>query len=107
MIHALLAFLLVLPFAVVLLGIGIFLRLRVLALWRNGEASPYMVDSVSQSALAPSSRAVYCKDADGRTPRLLCVFIPRRLGEIKPGDLIWVIHPTQTLDRGVAAAAYL
>ncbi len=104
--HALLAFLLVLPFALALLAAGIFLRLRVLRLWQTGAASPFMVDSTSQSALAPSSRVVHCKDAEGRTTRLVTVFIPRRIADPKPGDILWLIHRSDSLEHGVAAMTY-
>jgi hypothetical protein len=105
-VRGLLASLLVFPFAAAALLAAWFLRRRVLRIWKTGDAELFMVESTSQSALAPSSRVVRCKDVDGRSALLVRVFVPRNLADLRPGDVLWLIHRPGKPAAALAAMAY-
>jgi hypothetical protein len=103
---AFLSALLVAPFALGPLLISYLLRRRLLRTWQTGMANPFAVEAISQTALAPSSRAVRCRPLEGSSRQILTVFIARRTADPKPGDLLWLIHPPGKSSPVLAAVAY-
>jgi hypothetical protein len=98
---------LVAPFALAALTISWVLRARIMRVWRTGQANPFIVETTLQTALAPRSRAVRCRAVEGRTKRLVQVFVPRHLGTPKPGDVLWLIHPAGNPTVVLAAMNYV
>ena len=81
-------------FAAAALLTSYILRSRVLSIWKTGIAEQYEVETVGgPTALAPASRAVRLRSLRGRDQRLISLSIPQRLAKLKPGDLLWLIHP--------------
>ena len=105
--HALLEPGLMAPFAAAAFVVSYVLRRRVLATWQNGVAEQYAVEKVGgPTALAPASRAVRFRSLNGRDQRLVCVLIPQRLANLKPGDVQWLIHPPGKPAAALAAVVY-
>jgi hypothetical protein len=104
--QALLSASLVAPFAIALGTVAMILRRRVLRIWTSGVSQPYAVESIGQTALAPMSRVVRCRDLEGRTKRLVSVCIPQRLAQPKVGDVLWLIHPPGKPTAALPAIAY-
>jgi hypothetical protein len=104
--HALLASLLVLPFALAALIVAFVHRRRVLRTWTTGTAAQFIVEAIGHSSLAPGSWHLRCKAADGRTTRLVHIFLPRHFGHPRPGDVLWLIHPPGQPRAAVPAMAY-
>jgi len=94
------------PFVAAAALVSWLLRRRVLATWQTGTANLFMVEGTTQTALAPSSRAVRCRPLEGRDHRLVSVFIPRRVADPKVGELLWLIHPPGKPAAALAAIAY-
>jgi hypothetical protein len=104
--HVLLSAALVAPFAAAAGVISLLLRRKTLRIWETGAAHPYIVEKTSQTALAPLSRAVHCRDLDGHRKQLVCVFIPQRVADFKRGQVLWLIHPPAKPTAALAAVAY-
>jgi hypothetical protein len=101
-----LSFGLVIPFAIAAAVVSFLMRRRLLGIWRTGIADPFIVEATQQTALAPRSRAVRCRAVEGRTNRLVQVFIPRHKGAPKTGDVLWLIHPAGKTTVVLAAMNY-
>ena len=96
--------LIVLPFAAVLVAAALFMRWRVLSLWRDGVVTPAVVMDTRHTAVAPRTHAVRCTPVDPNDPRLLQAYVPARLGRPQQGDPLWLIARPAPSDRAVAAA---
>jgi hypothetical protein len=104
--HVLLSAGLVAPFAIAAGVVGFIRRRRVLRIWRQGVANPFVVETIRQTALAPSSRFVGCRSMEGRVLELVWVFIPRRIADPKRGDVLWLIHAPMRTTMALPALAY-
>jgi multisubunit Na+/H+ antiporter MnhC subunit len=104
--HALLAAALVLPFAILAGAFSLVLRARALRIWTTGISQPFIVEKTGQTALAPLSSAVHCRALESRDKRLVSVVIPRRVATLKPGDILWLIHPPGKPAAALPAIVY-
>jgi hypothetical protein len=105
--HVLLSAGLVAPFAVAVGLAGFIRRQRVLRTWTEGVAHPFVVEAIRQTALAPSSQYIGCREMEGRARELVWVFVPRRLANPKVGDILWLIHPVGKPKAALPALAYV
>ena len=96
---------LILPFALAALGLSLILRARMLNIWKSGQPHLFIVHATTQTSLAPRSRVVRCRAADGRSTRLVQVFIPRKSAP-ETGNLLWLIHPPGKPTVALAAMNY-
>jgi hypothetical protein len=95
--------------AVAVLATGataLWLRRRVLRVWRDAAAIAYTVVDTRHSALAPLSHAVRCTMLTGRNTRLLTVYLPGKLPRPSSGEILWLLHPPSRPSAAIAAQAY-
>ncbi len=92
-----------LPAAAVLVGIGMWLRRRLISTWRDGNATEALVLETGNSPIAPLSRTVRCVDIHSSERRPINVFVPRGR-RVAKGDVIWLLVPKS--GRPVAAATF-
>jgi hypothetical protein len=96
----------ILPVLLATLLAALFLRRRILRIWRDGDAQAYVVVDVKHTALAPLSFAVRCALHTGHDNRLITVYIPNRLAQPTPGGILWLIRPRNKSTPAIAALAY-
>lgn len=97
---------LTLPLALALLIVAGVLRIRLLRLWRDGQAESVLVLHSQHSALAPLSRLVRCTPRDERDTRVFSVFLPQRRGVPLRGQGLWIIRSgNRALAAGLFAAS--
>jgi hypothetical protein len=106
LLHRMVVLVVVLPIAVAIGFATLFLRKRVIAIWREGVAEPYGVVATYHTALAPRSHAVHCAPSIGGDQRVITVYLPGRLPRPQPGDVLWLVHPKHKPRAAIAAAAY-
>lgn len=94
------------PFAIAALIVAAVLRRKVLRTWRQGEAAPYVISDRRHTAIAPRSHTIRCVAADGRDKRLVTVYVPLKKTEARPGDVLWLIHPSGKPTAAVPAIAF-
>jgi hypothetical protein len=104
--HQFLVVSLLLPIAAAALGVSLVLRRQMLRTWSEGKAQPYVVIDIGQTALAPLSLVVRCSALEGRDQRLVSVFIPRKAGQVRKGDPLWLVHPPGKPAAALAVLAY-
>jgi hypothetical protein len=105
--HALLEPGMMATFAAAALLASFVLRSRVLSIWKSGIAEQYEVETVGgPTALAPASRSVRFRSLHGRDQRLISISIPQRLARLKPGDVLWMIHPPGRPTTALPAIVY-
>ncbi len=102
----LLAAFIIFPVALLLLLLALFLRRRILRIWRNGQAIPALVVETRQSAMSPRSRAIVCTPRDGRDKRLFTVFVPTRIAQFHEGDVIHLLALPHHPDKVIAAILF-
>ena len=66
----------------------------------------YVAHDVRSTALAPRSQEVRCAIATGENKRLVTVYVPKSLGQVKSGDLLWLIHPHRKPTAVIAAMSF-
>jgi len=93
--------------AVVCLIAAFMLRGQVLRIWTDGVAQEFAVVSSHQTAAAPLSRVVHCTALDGTGKEPIKVFVPMRLADPLPGQLIWLIYPSGKPSAAIPAMAYV
>ena len=98
---------LVAPFAAGALAVSYLLRGKVLSTLKNGRAVPFVVVDTKQTALAPLSRTVRCTPLEGVDRRLTSVFVPMKLADPRPGDVLWLIHPPNNPKAAIPALVYV
>ena len=84
--------------ALLAMAMSLWLRMRVLRVWRTGQAIEALVVETQHSALAPFSPVVRCTPVEENDRRLFTVYIPARAGRLQQGDSLWL------LARGSAAS---
>jgi hypothetical protein len=104
--HALLSAELILPVAIPCLLAGIWLRLGVIRIWRDGQSALMVVHDARHTSLAPASRLVRCNAVDGFDRRLIPVYVPQRLAHPQPGDQLWIVHVRGKPQKALAAVVY-
>jgi hypothetical protein len=77
------------PVALVSIGVGLLQRARVIGTWKHGELIPAAVLSVSTSPIAPGQAHV---NAAPSGQPAIGVFVPRSLANPGRGDLIWLLR---------------
>ncbi len=102
----LLGALLILPAAVIALTVSVWLRRRVLNIWRNGSPRAALVVDSRQTALAPLSRAVRCAYRDPGEKRLITVYVPVRAASLERGDPLWLVARDDRPLRALPAMLY-
>lgn len=90
-------------FAIVPFGLALLKRGRVLRAWREGDAIEADVQQVGTTPLAPRSKLLKVRTADGQTAQLLW---PNRLGAIQAGQSIDVIRHADRPTLVIAADCY-
>lgn len=94
------------PVILAMIVVASILRLRVLRVWRDGQAMAAIVMKTSHSALAPLSWSVLLARRDSRDKRVFSTIIPGRAGELAPGDVVWVVAPPHRPERAIVAGLY-
>jgi hypothetical protein len=106
LLNDLLVGIMLLPVALIMLGIGLAMRYAMLRTWRTGVSFPAVVVDMRQTAAAPLSRIVRFTPGGG-DKRVFSTLMPARLGPVGAGDVIWLIAPEWQPGRALVAAAYI
>jgi hypothetical protein len=85
---------------------AVFLRRRVLRVWREGQSFLYTVVDTRYSALAPLSHSVRCVINTGRNSTVITVHLPMKLPRPQRGEVLWLIHPQGKPKAAIAARAF-
>jgi hypothetical protein len=93
----------ILPIALLLFGVAIWWRNRMVRLWIDGSAVEATVIESRISALAPRLRDLRCAPVLEGQQRVQRVFSPPRAGQIGPGEKLWLLCDAEQ-KRAVAAA---
>ena len=96
--------LLLMPVAFLAFVVSLWLYEGVLRLWRGGQAIEAIALDAHNSALAPMSHAVRCTPTNEQDKRVFTVCVPPKAGKPNPGDVLWVLCPSERSTRAVAAA---
>jgi hypothetical protein len=92
------------PLVVLLGGLVLLARLRVLSVWKNGQETLGTVIDAKQSSIAPMSKVVRFV-LDGQDKRVYSVLCPA--GEVPdPGDPIELLAPANNPNRAIVARLY-
>ena len=94
---------LLIPVALLAFAVSLWLYIGVLRLWRNGIAVETLALDGHNSALAPLSQTVRCTPVDEQDKRVFSVCLPAKAGRPNRGDVVWVLSPSETSTRAVAA----
>jgi hypothetical protein len=95
------------PLAILLGGVALLHRRRVLGLWRSGCAIEAAVIESHQAPASPLSRLLTCAPLDERyADALKKVTLPAKIAHARPGDLLWLIVADPVSTRALAAAAF-
>ncbi len=97
---------LVLVVVLLTLLVAMWMRGRVLRIWREGEVLPAVVVQRGHSAMAPRSAAIRCALRDHPDKRLFTVFIPHSAAKLAPGDQLQLIAPKGHPERAIPAMLY-
>ena len=106
LLNDLLVGIMLLPVALIMLGIALATRYAVLRTWRTGVSFPAVVVEMRQTAVAPLSRLVRFTPGGGDN-RVFSTLMPARLGSLSVGDTIWLVAPEWQPGRALVAAAYM
>lgn len=98
--------LMLLPIALLLLGVAAWRRLRVLRVWRDGARARGVVTEVRHSATAPRSRVIRYTIADGPDRRVFKMLYPTRAGVPAPGDVLNLIVDADRPADSIVAELY-
>lgn len=94
----------VVPITLLVAGVAMLKRARLLSIWKNGVAQPAIFVSSRQTALAPTSRLVSCMRREGKDRRVLRVYLPQAIAtHLARGDEFWIIAPDESSTSAVAA----
>jgi len=104
--HRLIAGAVIIPAALIAALAAVFLRQRVLRVWREGQSFLYTVVETRYSALAPLSHSVRCVVSTGRDSTVITVYLPRKLPRPQRGEVLWLIHRPGKPKFVIAAIAY-
>jgi hypothetical protein len=106
LVHRLIAGTVIIPAALITALAAIFLRQRVLRVWREGPSFLYTVVDTRYSALAPLSHSVRCVVSTGRDSTIITVHLPTKLPRPQHGEVLWLIHPQGKPKAAIAARAF-
>lgn len=96
---------LLVPFIILLLLVAWWQRGQVLRVYRDGEAVLAEVVGVGHSAAAPFSKMVRCAVHVGAEARIVkAILPPRRVPAV--GQLLWLIAPAKSPQKGIPAALF-
>lgn len=98
--------LIILPFVNLLLILAVTQRIRVVRIWRLGQAMAAVVVETRQTPSAPFSRLVRYALRDSRDRRVFKAIVPMRVAQFQTGDLFWVVAKPNRPDQAVVAALY-
>jgi len=98
--------LLLLPTVLLMLGIGLFNRFRVLQTWKNGHAIHASIVEVKQSAAAPRSRVISMVLSNYHDQRIFTTLVPTPKARYQQGDVVWAIIPSTTPRWAILAELY-
>lgn len=98
--------LIILPFVNLLLILAVMQRIRVVRIWRFGQAMAAIVVEIRQTPSSPFSRLVRFALRDSRDRRVFKVIVPMRVAQFQTGDLFWVVAKPNRPDQAVVAALY-
>ncbi len=96
----------IIPAALITALAALWLRRRVLGVWREGDAVLYTVLETRHSALAPLSHSVRCVVNTGRNSTVISVYLPRKLPRPQRGEVLWLIHRQGKPQAAIAARAF-
>lgn len=96
----------ILPFALVVSVVAIWMHRRIINVWINGQAHEAVVMDTRQTATAPMSWLVHCAYRSLPERRLMKIFLPHSVGRPANGQIIWVIAPEANPLQAIAAASY-
>ena len=94
------------PLVLVLLGIAIWQRQRVLSVWRNGQPVEGIVLELKHTAIAPFSRLVRFSIPEDRHKRIYATLIPNKDGVPEVGEVIWLLTLPDKIERCVLMKLY-
>lgn len=95
-----------LPLAIAFVLVALFLRARVLRVWKFGEVIEAVVLETRHAAAAPLSRHVRFVVRGALDRRVFMVTLPTRIANLQPGDTFWIIAPADQPQRALAAGLY-
>lgn len=98
--------LLFMPVVNILLVLAVIQRIRVIRVWKTGEAQMAVVVDLRQTPSAPFSRLVRYALRDVRDRRIFKAIIPTRVAKFQPGDVFWVVARPNRPGLAVVAALY-
>ncbi|MEO6437090.1 MAG: hypothetical protein ABIP55_15205 [Tepidisphaeraceae bacterium] len=98
---------LMLPVALVLLGLAWWRRQRVLRTWSQGLRARAVVVGLRHSATAPLSRIIRFTLAEGEDRRVFIALFPNKAGIPAKGDAFTLIYPYGRPDHGIVAELYV
>jgi hypothetical protein len=98
--------LLLLPTVVLLVGIAVFNRFKILQAWQNGHAIQASIVEVKQAASAPRSRVVRMVLRNYHDQRIFTTLAPTPRANYQQGDVVWVIIPSTTPRWAILAELY-
>ena len=104
--HRLIAGAIIIPAALITALAAVFLRQRVLRVWREGQPFLFTVVDTRYSALAPLSHTVRCVVSTGRDSTIITVHLPMRSPRPQRGEVLWLIHPQGKPKAAIAARAF-
>jgi len=96
----------IIPAALITALAAVFLRQRVLRVWREGQPFLFTVVDTRYSALAPLSHTVRCVVSTGRDSTIITVHLPMRSPRPQRGEVLWLIHPQGKPKAAIAARAF-
>lgn len=94
------------PIAVLMLVVAIVRRAGLLRTWRTGLPLRVVVVDARQTAAAPLSRLVRFTLGGAHDKRVFSTLVPARLGNLHPGDAIWLIAPEDRPGQAIVPAIY-
>ena len=97
---------LMLFFALLLIGVAALLRRQRLRWFEVGTVVDAIVVAIRTTPLAPLSQAVRCSDPNSGAPGATTVYLPRSAGIVRVGETIPLICVPNRPERALAAGPY-
>jgi hypothetical protein len=94
------------PLPIILVGLALWQRKRLLRTWQTGVKRAATVVASHKSAASPRSDIVRCAVKDHRDKRVVRVTVPHAAARLGPGDAIELVTPATELTPALAAMLY-